>query len=386
MSSILTSISGIFGGCCGSVITLEYLVQREDGDAASNVTALITFCQFLLVSLIGLRDVVNFEGKLPRLRRLQTPVKIYVLSVILYYTSSITNNSALKYNVSMPIHIVFRCFSTVITVCVCRVLTGRRYSSLQVFSTTLLTSGAVLASLFKEDNFHWNGLQNMVGNFSHQIVYGDSSFMKGVCLLILSSFLSSFLSVLTEWTYTTYGKHWRENVFYLHFLSLPLFLFNHNQIWTEGTLLFNDTKTHTLCYGHICYSVPRKAMYLLGNVLSQYICINGVSKLASQTGALTLSVVLLVRRFISLLLSVYLFNNTLSETGYFGVFLVFLGALIYLLGSQDATRSKKKGWGRIPSRKHTKLYTSRCIHRYTVITALVFEVIIAQRTNRKNTA
>lgn len=58
--------------------------------------------------------------------------------------------------------------------------------------------------------------------------------------------------------------------------------------------------------------------------------------LAGNTTALTVSVVLLLRKFTSLLLSMWLFNNRLSKTGSFGAFLVFFGAGLYSYASSQA--------------------------------------------------
>ena len=75
--------------------------------------SLITFSQFLLVSLHGLPKFIEFtHGPLnfpiPRLRPRRLPLASYLVQVALFYFVSLLNNLAFGYNIPMPVHIIFR--------------------------------------------------------------------------------------------------------------------------------------------------------------------------------------------------------------------------------------------------------------------------------------
>ncbi|CAI4060917.1 SUVZ05G0665 [Saccharomyces uvarum] len=340
MWSLLGAFSLVFGGCCSNVVTFEGLM----GDRTSNISNLITFCQFLFVACQGLPRFVDVHRRFPYLKPLKTPLHVYVISVVLFYISSTTNNNVFKYNISIPIHIVFRCFGTVITMITCWLLNGRKYTRTQVSSTLFLTVGAIIASLYKDNEFSYQDLKLQdLQNRSDEPI--DRTFVLGICILILSSVTSSLLSAYNERTYQKYGKHWKENIFYSHFLALPLFLLNRKQLIHEYQVMKNSKRIICLNLGQKI-KIPHAETFLFFNVLTQYFCVKGVNILASQTNALSLSITLLVRKFVSLLLSVHLFGNSLSYTGYFGVLLVFFGAFLYSLGSISPSIKRKEALGK----------------------------------------
>lgn len=351
-----TSMTGvmsiIFGGCCGSVATMETLINDKSTFAQdTNIGKLVTFCQFIFITLMALPRFIVFtnvqEGKrvwgLPRFKPLHVPFRIYGISVLLFFFSSVGNNMIFNYNITIPIHITFRCFSTVLTMITCYVINGKRYSRLQVGSTVFLTVGALIASLYRDHDFHWKDIYywqsvETVGTY-------DLVFLQGLLILLASSIMSALLSAYNEWTYATYGKHWEENMFYCHLLSIPLFLVSsYEELWnTMSRLVYASPKVKIIgipMWDETIY-VSQNLIALIGNLVTQNICITGVNILASQTGALTLSIVLLVRKFASLLLSVVFFNNKLSQTAYIGILIVFFGAFLYSLGSNPSTRTVK---------------------------------------------
>jgi len=314
----------VFGGCCTNVLTLEDLIKDKNSD----IGTLVTFTQFLFVALSLLPGFVLFEGGMIRLKQLNVPLRVYIWSVILFYISSSTNNSVFKYNISIPLHVVFRCFGTVITMIIGWLINKKRYSRLQVISACLLTIGAIVTSLYRDHEFSleavhswWVHKRYLAEKSDHQ---NDTTFLIGICLLVISSISSALLSVYNEWTYKTYGKYWQENLFYTHFLSLPIFIVKDGtHIMTGYQQLMGSS--FRITRSHIAFAL---------NIITQNICIRGVNILASHTNALTLSVILTVRKFVSLLLSVVIYKNVLSYTSYVGVAIVFSGTLLYILGSR----------------------------------------------------
>lgn len=147
------------------------------------------------------------------------------------------------------------------------------------------------------------------------------------------------MGLYTEATYKIYGPQWRENLFYSHVLSLPLFLpFAPTMVGTVKTLSQSPSLAIASQFGATIH-VPSQFAYLAANVLTQYACIRGVNLLAAESSALTVTIVLNIRKLVSLLLSIWLFGNSLALGTIFGAILVFGGGALYTLDSRS--RSEK---------------------------------------------
>ncbi|KAJ1805937.1 golgi uridine diphosphate-N- acetylglucosamine transporter [Coemansia sp. RSA 2523] len=76
-------------------------------------------------------------------------------------------------------------------------------------------------------------------------------------------------------------------------------------------------------------SVPYLWISLLVNVLSQWACASGVHQMTSMSSSLTLNVVLNLRKLVSLVISVLLFQNPVTPGMMAGCMLVFAGTFAY---------------------------------------------------------
>lgn len=93
--------------------------------------SLITFCQFLLVSLHGMRKFLVFTPgpfriPLPMFRPRRVPLAPYIVQVVLYSTISLLNNAAFAYKIPMSVHIIFRSGGLVVNL-VMGHLMGKQY-------------------------------------------------------------------------------------------------------------------------------------------------------------------------------------------------------------------------------------------------------------------
>ena len=75
--------------------------------------------------------------------------------------------------------------------------------------------------------------------------------------------------------------------------------------------------------------VPTHILTLMLNSLTQYACIRGVNLLGARTSALGVTVVLNVRKLVSLFASIWLFGNELPLGVMLGAMVVFAGGGIY---------------------------------------------------------
>merc|ERR1719449_511736 len=94
-------------------------------------------------------------------------------------------------------------------------------------------------------------------------------------------------------------------------------------------------------------SMPSMLIYLLGNILTQYVCISSVFVLTTECASLTVTLVVTLRKFLSLLFSIMYFNNPFTPYHWLGTGLVFGGTLLFsdipsMLRSSREQREKKQ--------------------------------------------
>jgi len=91
-------------------------------------------------------------------------------------------------------------------------------------------------------------------------------------------------------------------------------------------------------------SIPSLLLYLLGNIITQYVCISAVFVLTTECASLTVTMVVTLRKFLSLLFSILYFNNPFTLYHWLGTALVFGGTLLFsdIPGMIRASREKKE--------------------------------------------
>lgn len=179
-----------------------------------------------------------------------------------------------------------------------------------------------------------------------------ASFNTGLIILLVAQVLSAIMGLYTEETYRKYGPQWKENLFYSHLLSLPLFIPFMPSMWKQFNKLANSPPlplTIANLFGVETFGndlqqsikrvyIPSQLFYLVMNVLTQYACIRGVNLLAAASSALTVTIVLNIRKLVSLLLSIWLFGNQLATGTLLGACIVFGAGGLYSLDSGKKTK------------------------------------------------
>lgn len=297
---------------------------------------------------------------------MRVPLKRWLVNITLFFTINVLNNHAFSYNISVPIHIILRSGGSITTIAV-GYLWGKRFSRTQILSVLLLTVGVIIAA--------WSDQQQKAAQLASGQAPPTSSngeerpaFSYGLMVLFVAQVLSAVMGIYTEETYRTYGPQWKENLFYSHFVALPLFLPFAGSMWAQLQRLLaseplqlpwthlgqlggwgDEGWTWALKKG-MGVQIPSQLAYLALNVLTQYACIRGVNLLASTSSALTVTIVLNVRKLVSLLLSIWLFGNKLSPGTVIGAGIVFTSGGMYSLD-----KGGKKARGRPRAQTGTAL-------------------------------
>lgn len=300
----------VFIGCCSNVVFLELLVQDEPACGT-----ILTFAQFLFIAIEGF--VVTMDcGR----RKNAIPVKEYLILMTMFFTVNVTNNMAFGYKISMPLHIIFRSGGLIASLVMGVLVLGRSYSLSKYLSVIMITLGTIICTFASAENLEETSDP------------ADSTFttwLTGIGILTFALFMSARMGIFQEMLYVRHGKHPREALFFIHTLSLPGFLLTWGSIAEHVAKFSSSAPLPALAHVPWLASVPRLWLYLLGNVLTQYLCVGSVFKLGSEATSLTVTLVLTLRKFMSLVFSIIYFQNPFTINHWIGTVLVFAGTLIF---------------------------------------------------------
>ncbi|XP_015515413.1 UDP-xylose and UDP-N-acetylglucosamine transporter [Neodiprion pinetum] len=305
----------VFLGCCTNVVFLELLVKEDPGSGN-----LITFSQFAFIALEGFIFTSKFGTVKPTIG-----IKDYTILVSMFFVVSVCNNYAFDFNIPMPLHMIFRAGSLIANMIMGIIILKKKYVFSKYLSVFMISSGIFLCTLISGKEVK-----------STQIVRPDSLpttpwddffwWILGITLLTVALFISARMGIYQEVLYVRYGKHAKEALFYTHLLPLPFFLTLLPNIWNHTLLAVNsDPLTLPL----IGVSMPKTLVYLIGNVLTQYMCISSVYVLTTECTSLTVTLVVTLRKFVSLLFSILYFKNPFTLYHWIGTTLVFVGTIIF---------------------------------------------------------
>lgn len=370
LSDWVTTLSLVLGGCCSNAITLEHITSRYP-----NAGILITFFQFLIVSLYGLPKQFTFndppESKhgpngsvsapgtsrrrwIPRLKNRKIPLLPYFIQVALFFVLSTLNNAAFAYHIPMTVHIVFRSGGMIINMILGWMFTKKRYTMQQVASVLVVTAGIIMTTL---------SASKPKSRAAEVDTRDTSLYALGISFLSLALILSGFLGLMQDWVFARYiapaqakaasdpaeQSSWQEHMFYLHTLALPLFYFSRDNISTELTRMSSSPpvflslpQSGPLAPYGAGLVVPSIFVYLLFNTCTQLVCVIGVNRLTGRVSSLTVTLILTVRKAISLLLSVAVYGGQGNLEMWAGAGLVFIGTIGYSTGSKPKDQKEKK--------------------------------------------
>ncbi|XP_016982741.1 UDP-xylose and UDP-N-acetylglucosamine transporter [Drosophila rhopaloa] len=305
------AIGGVFLGCCSAVVFLELLVKLDPG--AGN---LITAAQFAFIALEGFIFTSRF-GLAQRLISLRD----YALLVAMFFLTSVCNNYVFEFNVPMTLHMIIRGGSLISNMCLGTLILKRSYRLSQYISVVMISVGIFICTYFSSRDFGGK-MENLSGNTEADIFW----WLVGVLLLVLALFVSSYMGITQELLYRRHGKCAREALYYTHLLPLPAFLLMQDNIRTHWLQAFAGEAYQLPLLG---VAVPLIVMYLLGNVLAQHLCISSVYTLTTECSSLTVTLILTLRKFISLVFSIIYFRNPFTLYHWLGTVLVFIGTLMF---------------------------------------------------------
>ncbi|XP_030756332.1 UDP-xylose and UDP-N-acetylglucosamine transporter-like [Sitophilus oryzae] len=339
------AIVTVLVGCMLNNVFLEYIIKLDAGAGH-----LITFLQFLFIAVHGFIFTSKFGTVKPKV-----PLKDYLTLVAFFFVTSVVNNWAFNFNIPVPLHMIFRAGSLIANMIMGIWILKKKYTWDKYLSVFMITLGIIICTLYSSkdvrktcnncDNNNNNPISNDETVKAPMEIDSNQFFwwVIGILLLTGALLLSARMGIYQENLYKVHGKHPEEALYYTHFYSLPGFLIYSSSIWEHSV---KATSSDPFNIPFLNYAVPVIWIYLILNVLTQYICISSVYVLTTECASLTVTLVITLRKFLSLILSIVYFQNPFTFAHWVGTALVFAGTLLFaeipkrILDSQKKKSSK----------------------------------------------
>lgn len=281
---------------------------------------LITFSQFLFISVEGFLFTSKCGTKKPKIG-----LKDYFILVTMFFVTNVCNNYAFDFNIPMPLHMIFRAGSLIANMIMGIIILNKKYAFSKYLSVFMITVGIATCTIASGKEI--KSLQAKNVEQIHTTPWDDFFWWTlGISLLTIALFVSARMGIYQEVLHKQYGKNAREALYYTHLLPLPFFLMLTSNIWEHFTLAM---KSEPLEIPIVNIYLPRLVAFLIGNVLTQYMCISSVFVLTTKCTSLTVNLVITLRKFLSLIFSIVYFKNPFTVYHWIGTILVFIGTMIF---------------------------------------------------------
>jgi dolichyl-phosphate-mannose-protein mannosyltransferase len=146
------------------------------------------------------------------------------------------------------------------------------------------------------------------------------------------------MGAYVEDIYRDHGKDWQANLFYSHLLSIPMFT-GFAPILYEQFARLQASQPFQVppsiatqlpsSLNKALASTSQHVIYLTANAVTQLLCITGVNILSANTSAVTVTIVLNIRKLVSFLLSIWIFGNEMGGLMKVGAAMVFGAGALY---------------------------------------------------------
>ncbi|XP_050519537.1 UDP-xylose and UDP-N-acetylglucosamine transporter isoform X2 [Diabrotica virgifera virgifera] len=327
-------------GCMLNNVFLEYIIKLDPGAGH-----LITLCQFLFIAVHGLIFTSKFGTVKPKI-----PLSGYMTLVVLFFTTSVVNNWAFAFNIPVPLHMIFRAGSLIANMIMGIIVLKKKYTLEKYISVLLITLGIIICTIYSSSEKPKVCADCELGVETHSDAVADHFFwwIIGIILLTGALLLSAGMGIFQEGLYKKYDKHPEEALFYTHLYPLPGFLIYSSSL-IEHIGIAN--KSDLINIPIVNFAVPVLWALLFLNVVTQFVCISNVYVLTSECASLTVTLVITLRKFFSLVFSIIYFQNPFTIVHWIGTIMVFAGTLMFsethhkiknLMVSSDQDKTKKK--------------------------------------------
>lgn len=321
-----------------SIIFMEYVLKGDPN--AGNFINATEFVFVLLQSIPG-----RLEPGAWQLLPLRASWASHAQHAFLWVSMSTLANYVFAYNISVPIHTLFRSCNIIASVCLGLFFFNQRYTLKQFICVLIITVGIFFASIGDARKF-WSGstCKDCAPGTPVQPL-NDVEFGKwtvGIAMLLCVQLFQATLGHTQAVFYQRFSNQGTKDqladefLFTSHVVSLFMILALWEDISSSALLAVATPPLHPLL------PIPRRLCWVVLNNFTQLACIKGVFRLSANYSPLTVNVALSVRKFLSVVLSAVWFGNPWTYLHSIATVLIFGGVFAYSnCPKAEALKAKK---------------------------------------------
>ncbi|CAE8619151.1 unnamed protein product [Polarella glacialis] len=314
-----------------AIIAMEYVLKEDT--KSGNLLTLTEFAFVMVQSIPGRLESKATSGI--GFRPLCMPLMSHLKHAALWVSMSVLANYVFQFNISVPIHTLFRSCNVIASVFLGWLMFGQRYSKKQLACVFVITFGIFLGSIGDAKKFFGcTDCGGRPGNATAAVATAedDSAFLRwsfGIALLVFVQMLQGFLGHTQAYLYKQHadcgprGALAEEFLFTSHVVSWLPFLFLWEDIVTASRSAMTSPPLHPML------PIPGRIVWLCINNLCQLVCIKGVFRLSANYSPLTVNITLSVRKFLSVMVSIAWFGNPWTHLHSMATVAIFGGVFGY---------------------------------------------------------
>jgi UDP-xylose/UDP-N-acetylglucosamine transporter B4 len=307
---------------------MEYVLKGDP--KAGNLLSLTEILFVLLQSLPG-----RFAGFRPK--ALVAPLISHLQFTLLWSTMSILANYAFSYKISVTIFTLVRSCNLIATVLLGRLFFGCRYNWMQIICVLSVSMGIFMASMGEAKTISSpsssctdcsNAPPPQSAAARGEAQDSLSVWAVGIAMLAFVQLLQGVLGHVQSGFYKRYadlaprGELCDEYLFTSQIVALvPLMLMREDL----GAAISSAINSESA----LLVPAPSRVVWLLLNCIANAVCLKGVFRTSSIVSPLALTIILSVRKFLSIIVSIVWFKNPWTALHSVAVVLIFGGAFAY---------------------------------------------------------
>eukprot|EP00928_Gymnodinium_smaydae_P034182 TRINITY_DN24293_c0_g1_i1.p1 TRINITY_DN24293_c0_g1~~TRINITY_DN24293_c0_g1_i1.p1 ORF type:complete len:385 (-),score=82.89 TRINITY_DN24293_c0_g1_i1:71-1099(-) len=340
----------VFGGCMCAIVSMEYVLKGDPN--SGNLLTLSAVLMVLLQSIPG-----RFQPGTLSLKPLAAPVASHAQFALLWVSMSVLANYAFAYKISVAIFTLVRSCNIIATVLLGYLIFGQRFSLQQLLCVGAVSAGVFLASMGEAQTLSARGTSAgastcdgcapstpAAADAATEVGSELGTWAIGIGMLAFVQLLQGFLGHVQAGFYRTFRDLAPRNdlcdeyLFTSHVVALvPLFFLKEDIMAATRAAFASEPVPLPLPF-----PVPSRLVWLLVNNVSQTICLKGVFRSSAALSPLTLTIVLSVRKFLSVVVSILLFSNPWTPLHSIATVLIFGGAFAYSQAREATAPAKKQ--------------------------------------------
>lgn len=314
----------VFGGCMSSIVFMEYVLKGDQN--AGNFINATEFVFVLVQSIPG-----RLEARTWRPRCLKASWSSHAQHALLWVSMSTLANYVFAFNISVPIHTLFRSCNVIASLILGRLFFAHVYSVKQVACVIVITIGIFLASIGDASKFWASTTCADCGHVPKWHMSSDAlgTWTLGIGMLVCVQLFQATLGHTQAIFYRRFQDKATRNeladeyLFTSHVASLLMIVVLWEDICRSAKLA---AATPILSPW---VPVPRRLAWMVLNNLTQLACIKGVFRLSAHYSPLTVNIALSVRKFLSVVVSATWFGNPWTGLHSIATLAIFGGVFAY---------------------------------------------------------